>query len=87
MEVDVTLIDQTTAAAAGGGGRRGSGGRAEVGSPHNKAGGGLLPSAVPLSVTLLYENGDVPYQQDILTIGPDSDLVTDKHGRAKIRFR
>ncbi|CAM9897395.1 unnamed protein product, partial [Choristocarpus tenellus] len=42
---------------------------------------------VPLAVQLLYENGDVPYQQEILTITPDSELATDKNGRARLRFR
>ncbi|CAN0397013.1 unnamed protein product, partial [Discosporangium mesarthrocarpum] len=42
---------------------------------------------VPLSVVLLYENGDKPYQQEILTLTPDSELSTDKKGHAKLRFR
>lgn len=77
MELHVSLLDESTG--------RGSSGNWAAG---RVGGGGCLPPApVPLAVTLLYENGDVPYQQNILTINPDSDLVTDKRGRAKIRFR
>eukprot|EP00953_Heterococcus_sp_UTEX-ZZ885_P016918 9493-Heterococcus_DN1.PRE.2 len=42
---------------------------------------------VPLTVQLLYEDGNLPYQQQILTISPDSDLSVTSDAPAVIRFR
>ncbi|CAM9694482.1 unnamed protein product, partial [Phaeothamnion confervicola] len=50
-------------------------------------GRGPPPQRVPLHVKLLYENMDVPYQQEILTLSPESDLITTDVGTARIRFR
>lgn len=89
MELHVSLLDESTGrgASAAGTWAGSRGGTGSGGGGVNGGGGGLPPAGVPLSVTLLYENGDVPYQQNILTISPESDLITDKRGRAKIRFR
>jgi hypothetical protein len=61
---------------------------AEIGlitSPERRA--GSLDDVVPLAVQLLYEDGNLPYQQQILTISPDSDLSVTLDAPAVIRFR
>jgi hypothetical protein len=46
-----------------------------------------LDIVVPLTVQLLYEDGNLPYQQQILTISPDSELSVSSEAAAVIRFR
>jgi hypothetical protein len=48
---------------------------------------GVPTAGVPLSLRLLYENKQVVPSQDILSIQPDSQLVTDEDGYAIVKFK
>eukprot|EP00752_Nemacystus_decipiens_P009252 g8265.t1 len=49
--------------------------------------GGQAQPGVPLSLALVYENGTEVHSQNILQMQADTQLVTNEHGRANLKFK